>query len=383
VSLARKSLDTVSMSPGLADRWLAFRNRLIRNPAFQRWAAAFVFTRPVARKRALELFDLVGGFVYSQVLSAVVRLRLLDMVADAPLSLAEIAGRTGLALDPARRLCAAAACLRLLDARAGGRYGLGDLGAALLGNPGVAAMVEHHALFYDDLRDPVGLLRDPSRDTQLSRYWAYARSTAPGDLAPGDVADYSRLMAVSQALVAAEILDAYPVARHRRLMDVGGGEGAFIQAAAARAPDLDFVLFDLPAVAARAAAGFAAAGLAGRVEAVGGDLFRDALPGGADIACLIRVIYDHGRDRALAILRSVRASLPADGVLLVAEPMAAVPGAERVGAAYFGFYLLAMHGGEARSVDDIIALVREAGFSTAKPLRTRSPLFTSLVIARP
>ena len=56
-------------------------------------------------------------------------------------------------------------------------------------------------------------------------------------------------MTASQPLVADEILDAYPLSRHRCLLDVGGGEGAFVTRAAERTPALRCILFDLPAVA--------------------------------------------------------------------------------------------------------------------------------------
>ena len=365
----------------LAERWYRVRDRLLRSPAFQRRAAAFPLTAWLARRRARESFDLVAGFVYSQILQSVVRLRVLEAVASGPLGVEAIAAGAGLPLDTARRLCAGAAALRILQERGGG-YGLGDLGAAMLGNPGVLAMVEHHALLYDDLRDPVALLRDPSRPTSLSDYWAYARAR-PDTLTPQAVADYSRLMAVSQQFIAAEILDAYPLAGHRRLLDVGGGEGAFVKAAASRAPHLAFMLFDVPPVAERATSAFATAGLSGRATAFGGDMFVDSLPAGADIACLIRVLYDHGRERALAVLRNVRKSLPDNGTLLIAEPMAATPGAETVGAAYFGLYLLAMKGGDSRTSEDIAALAREAGFTRVRPVRTRTPLLTSLLVAQP
>lgn len=372
---------------GLAERikeaWHGVRDPLLMNPRFQRFAARFPLTRPVARKRQRELFDLVAGFVYSQVLHAVVKTRALEAVAGRPLAPEDLARRLGLPREGARKLVAAAVSLRLLDHRAGGTVGLGDLGAALLANPGVIAMVEHHALFYADLADPVALLKDELPTTALSDYWAYAKAEKPGALDADRVADYSRLMGVSQAFVAAEILDAYPLARHRRLMDVGGGEGAFVRAAAARAGHVSFTLFDLPAVANRAADAFRQAGIAERATAVGGDLFRDELPYGADIATLVRVLYDHPRERALAILKAVRRALPDDGVLLVAEPMAGVPGAERMGAAYFGFYLTAMKGGDARTPDEIGALAREAGFSSASPHPVASPLLTSLVVCRP
>jgi demethylspheroidene O-methyltransferase len=36
---------------------------------------------------------------------------------------------------------------------------LGSLGAAVVGEPGIRAMVEHNATFYADLADPVALLK--------------------------------------------------------------------------------------------------------------------------------------------------------------------------------------------------------------------------------
>ena len=59
-------------------------------------------------------------------------------------------------------------------------------------------------------------------------------------------------MAASQPLVAADVLAAYRLDRHRCLLDLGGGDGTFLVAAAAAAPGLKLMLFDLPAVAERA-----------------------------------------------------------------------------------------------------------------------------------
>ena len=53
-------------------------------------------------------------------------------------------------------------------------------------------------------------------------------------------------MSRTQPLIAEDILDAYPVRRHRCLLDVGGGDGAFLMAAADRASALRLLLFDLP-----------------------------------------------------------------------------------------------------------------------------------------
>ena len=365
------------------DRCFAFRNRLLASPRFQRWATRFPPTRWIAQRRARRVFDLCAGFVYSQILLACVRLRVFETLAAGPATAADLALRLSLPPAAAERLLHAAASLGLVDARGSGRFGLGALGAVVAGNPAILAMIEHHPLLYADLEDPVALLRGEGRRQELARYWAYAGAAVPDALGADRVARYSALMAASQTLIADQVLDAYPLTGHRCLLDVGGGEGAFLAAAARRAPSLRLVLFDLPAVAERARARFADADLAGRATAVGGDFFSDALPSGADLISLVRVVHDHDDAQALALLRAVRRALPEDGVVLVAEPMSGTAGAEPIGDAYFGFYLLAMGSGRTRRPEELEALLRAAGFDDVRLRPTRMPLQTRLLVARP
>ena len=375
--------QSVLSRPSLRDRALALRDRLLASPQFQRWAAAFPLTRPVARRRARNLFDLCAGFVYSQVLLACVRLGLFDMLREGPRTVSELSSRLSLSEEAAARLLAAAVSLRLVERRGEEIYGLGALGAALLGNPGVAAMIEHHRLLYADLQDPLALLRRSSGSaTELSRYWAYASDESRESLSEDEVAAYSALMSVSQPLVANEILDACPLAGYRCLLDVGGGEGTFLLAVAHRYPHLQLMLFDLPAVVGRARARFAASGLAQGATATGGDFLADALPEGADVISLVRVVHDHDDAGALKLLSHVRRALPTDGTLLLAEPMSGARGAEPIGDAYFGFYLLAMGRGRPRTPQRLSELLHAAGFSHIRHIHTRMPLTTGVIVAR-
>ena len=366
--------------PSAWDRLLGLRDRLVASPRFRAWAVAMPFTRPVARRRTRALFDLCAGFVYSQVLHACVELRLFDILAEGPQSLQALAARLALPLPGAERLLLAAVSLRLVSRRRGGRFGLGPLGGAMVGNAGIAAMVRHHRMLYADLADPVALLRGDAHGTALSSYWAYSGNAGAAGLR-GEVAAYTALMAASQPLVAGEILAAYPVRRHRLLMDVGGGDGSFLLAAGERAPGLRLRLFDLPPVAERASARFAGAGMQGRAEAVGGDFLRDVLPSGADLVSLVRVIHDHDDDAALRILRAVHAALPPGGTLLLAEPMSDTPGAEPVGDAYFGFYLMAMGRGRTRTPARLTAMLHECGFQAVRRHRTHTPLLAGVLTA--
>jgi demethylspheroidene O-methyltransferase len=366
----------------LRDRLRAWREGITARPAFRAWAARFPLTRPMARKRARALFDLCAGFVYSQVLFACVRLRLFDLLHEAgPLPTAALAARLDLPVEAAERLLGAAASLDLLARRDDGRWALGQLGAAMVGNPGIAAMVEHHRLLYADLADPVGLLRRDRGGNALSGYWAYAGAEMPAEVAAERVADYSALMAASQPMVAEEVLAAYDFRRHRAVLDVGGGEGAFLAAVAPRAPALQLMLFDLPAVAERARARFARLGLAARAVATGGDFAADPLPRGADLVTFVRVLHDHDDSVVAGLLRAARAALPPGGRVLIAEPMAGTAGAEPMGEAYFGFYLLAMGSGRPRRPDELSAMLTDAGFARPRLLPTGTPLLTRVVVA--
>lgn len=364
------------------DYLLAARDWLWRRPFVFRRAARLPVIRGMARRRARSLFDMVGGFVYSQVLLAAVRLDLCGALSGGPLSTTALAHRLGLDEIATGRLLDATDALGLTMPRSRGRHGLDELGLALFNSPGLAHLIEHHTFLYDDLRDPVALLKGEIPETALGRYWAYVRQESPAAVAPESVADYSALMAHSQSLLADDILSAWaPPAGACRWLDLGGGEGVFAAAVARRARCARITVFDLPAVAERARARLDAEGLADRIEAVGGDFLRDALPGGQDVVSLVRVIHDHDDDAALAILRAARAALAPGGRLLLAEPMAGTPGGEPIGGAYFGMYLLAMGSGRARTPDALRALLARAGFGKARMPRTAQPMLVRLMVA--
>ncbi|ESQ16371.1 MAG: hypothetical protein N838_06080 [Thiohalocapsa sp. PB-PSB1] len=366
----------------LIERFRCWRDRLMASAGFQRWAADFPLTRPVAGRRARQLFDITAGFVYSQILYACVELDVFDKLADGPRSAAELAGSMGMSEVAAERLLRAAVAIDLLQRRAGDRFGLGRHGVAMPGNPGIAAMVKHHRMLYQDLADPVALFRGEIEQTELGRYWSYAGSLDPAADGDDRVAEYSTLMSASTGFVAEDTLDAYSLRKHKCLMDVGGGEGRFLIQAGERWPHLELMLFDLPAVSERAARTLEQAGLGERARAIGGNLKADPLPKGADIISLVRVILDHNDDGAMVILRAVRAALPDGGTLLITEPMSETPGAESVGDAYFGLYLLAMGSGRTRPPRELKAMLTQAGFEQIRLLHTRRPLQTRVLIAK-
>ncbi|MEM9058180.1 MAG: methyltransferase [Pseudomonadota bacterium] len=361
---------------------LALRNRLLTSQRFQRAAGAFWPTRLIARRRALELFNIVAGFTYSQTLYACVELGLFSRLAAGPQRGQRIAADIGLDDDATHALLNAAVALRLLERVGAQEYGLGVLGAAMVDNAGVEGMVRHHAYFYRDMADPLALLKQRSADTAMAAYWPYADAAADSATDEQAVARYTALMSASQPMIYDQVHAAYPFTGHRHLLDVGGGNGTFLAATAARAPELELSLFDMPPVARLAEAHLADAGLAKRVRVCPGDFTRDPLPTGADLVSLVRVLHDHDDDVVAALLKRVHAALPPGGVVLVAEPLADTEGAPQMGSVYFAFYLRAMGSGRPRRFDELRTLLTTAGFTAVRRHATPIPMLASVISAK-
>ncbi|MFK7869426.1 MAG: methyltransferase [Roseobacter sp.] len=369
--------DLSSDLPGWRGGWL---NRLVAKPGFQRWAAGFPLTRGRARRDGAALFDIVQGFVQAQALMALVELDIFRRLRGGPMSADDLARATDVAPDRMQVLLQSAAALDLLKRTRGGRYGLARKGAALMGVPGLEAMIRHHRAFYNDLADPVALLRGET-DTELSHFWPYVFG-ARGEIDPEVAATYSDLMAQSQQLVAEDTLRQVSFKDCRTLLDVGGGSGAFLEAVGAKNPDLMMVLFDLPQVTPAATARFAQAGMTDRVKLSPGSFRDDALPEGADAISLIRVLYDHNDATVRQLLASVYAALPPGGTLVVSEPMGGGVRPDRAGDVYFAFYTMAMQTGRARSAEEISALCAEAGFERIRSPRPSRSFVTRTLTAR-
>lgn len=352
-------------SKNLTLRFRLWRNRLIGSARFQAFASRNPFTRPIARGHARALFDLTAGFVYAQTAAALVESGLFDALAGRPLTLDEAARQADLSPTATLTLLKAAGSLQLAQ-QTGPHWTLGPRGAALAATPGLADMIRHHRLLYADLADPLATLRGEGPG-QLAALWRY-----DGSARPDQVATYSRLMAATQPMVAAQALAAYDFRRHRRLLDIGGGEGAFLSAVATNAPRLELGLFDLPPVVARAGHP--------RLTRHPGSFLTDSLPPGYDLHSLVRVLHDHDDEPAACILSASRAALAPGGRLLIVEPMAQAGGAPE-GHAYFGLYLAAMGSGRPREPHEIKQMLLDAGFRTVRPLRTPLPLVARALVA--
>jgi demethylspheroidene O-methyltransferase len=348
-------------------------HRLAGSRTFQSLAARMPLLSRIARAEGAAIFDLMQGFARSQVLAALVGLDLLRRLDGAPARPAALAPGAGLTVERMEILLQAGAAVGLLRRHRDGAFGLSRRGAAFLGVPGLAQLVRHHAILYRDLADPVALLRGETVP-ELARFWPYVFGAGAAE-SPETAAAYSALMAETQALVAEDTLRLVSLAGRRRLMDVGGGTGAFLRAVAARHPGLALTLFDLPAV-------LAAATLPPGARAVPGSFRDDPLPPGADAISLVRVLYDHSDATVAALLARVHAALPPGGLLIVSEPMGGGDRPDPATDVYFALYCLAMQTGRVRPAAAIAGLLAQAGFAGIRIRPGPRPFVTGVVTAR-
>lgn len=353
-------------------------SRLIASRGFQNWASGFWPTRKIVRREGEALFDLLSGFCQSQVLMALVQFDIPALLLDQPMCVEDLVHRCAVPQERMIILMRAATALKLVKRKRGDKYALTTRGAALVGVPGLSAMIKHHDILYRDLADPVAFFRGATK-TELADFWPYVFG---GSMEPDVAATYSDLMAQSQELVAQDTLRSVSFKGIETLLDVGGGSGAFLEKVGAAYPTLNLFLFDLPEVAPTAKPRFAHAGMTVRSRIETGSFKEDPIPEGADAISLVRVLYDHSDQTVAQLLCKCADALPEGGRLIITEPMSGGAVPERAGDVYFSLYTLAMQTGKARSVEEISLLCQAAGFEIIKKPTPLRPFITTCLEAR-
>ncbi|WP_237773601.1 MULTISPECIES: acetylserotonin O-methyltransferase [Streptomyces] len=281
--------------------------------------------RPGAGTTPVALMELTTGFWRFKVLAAGVELglfTLLDRLGEA--DAARIGAELGLNARPVRMLLACCTSLDLLEREPDGH------GAARYRNAPVAAefLVEERPHYfggfvrYSDRYGYPGWARltEALRTDRPTTWDPDAQESAFVTADPAILEGFWGAMFTLSSFTAAALGEAYDFTRHRRLLDVGGGAGAFPVSLCRRHPHLRATVLDLPRVAAMARAKAAELGLSESIEAAEGDFLRDPeLPAGHDVILLSMILHDWDEKTGRRLLEKCWAALPSGGAVVICE----------------------------------------------------------------
>ena len=329
-----------------------------------------------------KIHEVMSGFVYSQILHLLINLGIFQFLKKEGRSLEEVSQFLELANERSLLLLRGGCALNLICYKRN-KYWLTRVGAQIVGVPGLMDMIQHNQILYRDLFEPVKLLQGRS-ETELSHFWPYVRKEREKKKISTKVSsEYSKLMQTSQRLVAEQTLQAYSLKGVKRILDIGGGTGAFLLAVKNKYPNIEATVFDLPNVINVAKSNHQETnGMVGHLTFCPGDFLKDDFPSNQDVICLVRVLYDHEDTTVELLLRRIYEALPKGGSLLITEPMSGGSKAMRSSDCYFSFYTLAMTTGKVRSFEEHKAILLKVGFSNIVKHAVSAPFITQVMSAK-
>jgi hypothetical protein len=324
---------------------------------------------PIDGSPAAALMHLVSGFHVARALYVAAKLGVADLLCEGPKTGAQLAEATGTHAPSLERVMRLLASADVFAEDGLGRFALTPLSIPLQSDRAVSLrdLVVHQ--LGEETYQAWGELMHSVR-TGVTAFdhafgvgvWEY-RTHHPRYAALFDAA-MSNLTSVHIDAV----LAAYPFSVFRRVVDLGGGTGAFLIALLSAHPGLRGVLFDLPHVVESAREQIATTGLAHRCEVQSGDIFA-GVPEDADAYILSRVIHDWDDARAHSILENCRRAMPRNGKLLLIErilPATVEPFPWLRSLLVSDLMMMVMNGGGERTEDQFRTLLAASGLKLMK-----------------
>jgi precorrin-6B methylase 2 len=313
--------------------------------------------------------QLLMGFQVSQAVYVVAELDIPRLALERPRTIDELAAEAGANPDALRRI------IRFLETVGVFRVNEGvvevtDLGATLSDStpmslrPVARFWMETHYAPFGDLLHTVR-----TGETAATRHlgkpffdWIVER--------PHLVTLQNEAMAEGAQQLRDAALAGYQLPEGDTVADIGGADGAVLVQLLAEEPRRRGIVFDLPQVVSGAHGTLEKAGLADRIEVVGGDFFTAVPP--ADIYVLSTVLHDWDDDKSRQILTTV-ADAAQPGARLVLVEMVVPEDATPHLAKNIDLVMLAMLGGRERTATQWRDLLRSGGFRLDRIIDYPSP----------
>lgn len=309
-----------------------------------------------------EILEVATGFMASKHLFAANEIGLFAALADGPATLELIAERTGVPTRTTRIVADAMVALGFLE-REEGTYRNGAAAAAFLAVCGPTSLAPL-LRFMNAISYPIwnGLERAVRTD-----------APARGELTEEQQQIFSEGVEAFTAGPAHALATEYDFARHRRILDIGGGTGSFLVAILAAHPQLEGTLFELPEVRKLAEPKLNASPVAGRISLATGDAFEGALPDGHDVVLVANLIHYFLPQRNVELLHRIRAAVAPGARLLLVDTWTDPTHTQPLAAALLAGEFLSHVGGDVYSTEQMHSWLAQAGWQPLEQLTLAGP----------
>jgi hypothetical protein len=149
------------------------------------------------------------------------------------------------------------------------------------------------------------------------RHWAPGETDASLPQAEDQGQGSMRAQHGLARLVGRALAESFDFARHRALLDLGGGSGAMSLSVCEEHEHLAAVVFDLPAVTPLAREYVREAGLEDRIRVEDGDFKEDDLPEGVDVVLLANLLSVSSEETNRRLLARIYDRLPEGGAVIL------------------------------------------------------------------
>ena len=334
-------------------------------------------TRGGARPDPARIMGMASAFYESCVLFTASDLGLFaELARSQPAEAGAVAAACGLSTRGAELLLNACVALGLLTRDERGRYANTAESAAFL-VPGAPGDLSRAIRYNRDVYPAWGRLAELVKTGRPVEKPALHLGGDAERTRTFVLAMHGRAMGIGRAVV--PHLD---LAGRSRLLDIGGGPGAYSMLLARRWPELRCTTIDLPGVSRVAAELVAAEGLADRVECVAGDYHEAAFPRGFDAAILFGILHQEEPEAIAGLFRRTYAALEPGGVVYVLDMMTDATHCRPAFSALFALNMaLTAEHGWVFSDAELKALMAEAGFEPGETRPVPPPMPHWLVSA--
>jgi hypothetical protein len=176
-------------------------------------------------------------------------------------------------------------------------------------------------------------------------------------------------MASLAGMLAYAVVLAYDLGRVSSIVDVGGGNGRFLETILAIYPEIQGTVFDCAPTIERTRG--TTVPRSRRCLYVAGDFFA-SVPRGGDLYFLCSVVHDWDDERAVTILRNCREAMSTTGRLLLLETVVPENDSKHFGK-ILDLNMMAMSSGRERTRAEFCTLLTASGFRMSRNIPTMAP----------